>query len=51
MNLKIIRCIHKGEKTRIKVAYEDVEKVLSACTDCIEIIEGSNICKILERLD
>ena len=47
----IIRCIHEGKKTRIRVEYTGIEQTLSACHDCMDIIEGSNRCKILEVLD
>ena len=51
MSSEIKRCIHDGKKTRIRVEYLGVEQTLSACTDCMEVIEVSNSCKILEVLD
>jgi len=51
MSSEIIRCIHEGIKTRIMVEYNGIEKTLSACPDCMDVIEVSNRCKILEVLN
>ena len=45
----IIECIHEAfRKTTILIEYDGVKKELLACGDCLEVIKGSRICKILE---
>lgn len=45
----MIECIHEAKgKTSILVEYDGKKKDLVACDECIEVIEASNLCKILE---
>ena len=50
MNNIDINCIHESKKTKLRVIYHGVEKIIYSCDSCIEIIEASAICKILEKL-
>ena len=45
----IIPCIHQGEKTLMKIKYLGKPKELSACGDCVAVIESSSICKVIAR--
>jgi len=44
---KIIPCIHNDTKIILQVEYDGIEKTLSACSNCIDMIESSSICKIV----
>lgn len=44
-----IECIHESfRKTTVLVEYDGVKKKLLACSDCLQVVKGLRICKILE---
>jgi len=44
----MIPCIHDGEKTKITIQYDGQQQNLKACSDCIRVIESSNICEVMK---